>query len=579
MKLIEALEILRKRPSQEGNKLVVSLVCSFTPLHLQTLLFAKIQLLYPERRIEMETGLFGDLLGNLGRAAASESDAAVVVLEWQDLDPRLSLRSLGGWGPELLPEILDSATHHLSSIVGAIEKISKRIPVGVCLPTLPLLPIAYTPGWQASAFTTGLYHCMSTTASELVGLSNVRLLNPQQLDMLSPHAERFDAKSDVLTGFPYRLSHAATMADLLARLVRNPAPKKGLITDLHDTVWKGILGELGLEGVTWDLDNQSHMHAVYQQFLHALSAAGILIGVASKNDPGLVQEVFDKRTPILPKNAIFPFEVGWGPKSESVGRILRAWNVGAEDVVFVDDSPMELAEVKAAHPAVECIGFPSTDPQAIYELLRSLRDLFGKSALQEEDAIRLESLRRADSTRHEVEHSGITPEEFLERANAELTFSFNQGEVDPRALELVNKTNQFNLNGKRHTEASLRSYSRDPGTFLVVASYKDKYGPLGKIAVLAGRHAGKKLLIDTWVMSCRAFSRRIEHRCFEELISRFDPDEIEFDFVETPRNEPLRLFLTETLGSHPKSPCRLSKSDFLKRQPKTYHRVLELING
>jgi len=579
MKLIEALEILRKGPSQEGNKFVMSLACSFTPLHLQTLLAAKIQLLDPARRIEMQTGLFGDLLGNLERVATSESDAAVVVLEWQDLDPRLSLRSLGGWGPELLPEILESVTHRSSLIVGAIETISKRMPVGVCLPTLPVLPIEHTPGWQASGFATELHHCASTTASELVRLPNVRFLNPQQLDLLSPLAERFDAKSDVLTGFPYRLSHASILAGLLARLVRNPTPKKGLITDLDDTVWKGILGELGFEGVTWDLDNHSQMHGVYQQFLHALSGAGILIAVASKNDPRLVEEVFDKRSPMLPKNVIFPFEAGWGPKSESVTRILRAWNVGAEDVVFVDDSSMELAEVKAAHPAVECISFPASDPQEIYELLYRLRDLFGKSALHEEDAIRMESLRRAGSTRQEAELSRITPEEFLERSEAELTFSFNQGAVDPRALELVNKTNQFNLNGKRHTETSLRNYSQDHGMFLVVASYKDKYGPLGKIAVLAGRHTGKKLWIDTWVMSCRAFSRRIEHRCFEELISRFDPDEIEFDFAETPRNEPLRLFLGEILGSCPRFPCRLAKSDFLKRQPKTYHRVLELVNG
>jgi FkbH-like protein len=579
MKLIDALEILRRSPSEDSGQFVVSLVCSFTPLHLQTFLTAQLQLLHRDHRIKVQTGLYGDLLGNLARVRESKADAAIVIIEMQDLDPRLGIRSLGGWVPELLPKILDNVKARSTAIANAIERLSREMPLAVCFPTLPLPPISYTPGWQAGAFETELRACVSKLASQVVQLSNVRLLNPQRLDLLSPQAERFDVKSEVLTGFPYRMSHAASLAELLAHLVLNPAPKKGLITDLDDTVWKGILGEVGPDGVSWDLDHHSHMHAVYQQFVHALSKAGVLVGVASKNDPNLVDEIFNNRSPILPKDAIFPIEAGWGPKSQSIGRILKAWNVGSESIVFVDDSPIELAEVKATYPAVECFLFPKDDPQAVLELLKRLRDIFGKSLLQEEDTIRLDSLRRADLTHQTGELLSVTEENFLEQAEAELTFSFNRETLDPRALELVNKTNQFNLNGKRHTQASLQNYVRDSDAFLLVASYKDKYGPLGKIAVVAGRYAGKKLLIDSWVMSCRAFSRQIEHRCFEELVAKFDAEEIEFDFVATPRNEPLRIFLAELLGTNPVSPCRLSKRDFLKRQPKTYHRVLELTNG
>jgi FkbH-like protein len=579
MKLIEALEILRRRPSDGGEEVVVSLICSFTPLHLQTLLAAELQVVYPDHRIKVHTGLYGDFLGNLERAAGSKSDAIIVTVEWQDLDARLGIRSLGGWTPDVLPRILDDAKDRSSSIVNAIEAASKQMPVVVYFPTLPLLPISHTAGWQGNAFETELRDNVSAMARQLIRLPNVRLVNPQQVELLSPLAERFEVKSEILAGFPYKMSHVAIMAELLARLVLSPTPKKGLITDLDDTVWKGILGEAGPEGVSWDLDHHSHMHAVYQQFLHSLSAAGVLVGVASKNEPTRVEEVFSKRSLILPRNAIFPVEVGWGRKSESVDRILKAWNIGAEAVVFVDDSPMELAEVKAVHPAVECMRFPQDDPQAIYELLQRLRNLFGKSMLREEDAFRLDSLRRADSMRQASDFSGISAETFLEQAEAELTVTFNKENVDPRALELVNKTNQFNLNGKRHTQLSLQDYSRDSNAFLMVVSYKDKYGPLGKIAVLAGRFAGKKLWLDTWVMSCRAFSRRIEHGCFEELLAKFGVDEIEFDFVPTNRNEPLRIFLAEFLGANVESPCRLSRHDFLHRQPKTYHRVLELIHG
>ena len=105
MKLIEALEVLKQAPS-EGEPFEVCLVSSFTPLHLQTFLAAEFQILKKERRVQITTGLYGDIRGNLRRLIQSRPDAAVIVLEWQDFDARLGLRNLGDWGAEQLPEIV-----------------------------------------------------------------------------------------------------------------------------------------------------------------------------------------------------------------------------------------------------------------------------------------------------------------------------------------------------------------------------------------------------------------------------------------------------------------------------------------
>src|SRR6185295_4898361 len=104
-----------------------------------------------------------------------------------------------------------------------------------------------------------------------------------------PLATRLDVKSYVATGFPYRVVHASVLADLLARLLQPPVPKKGIITDLDNTLWLGILGEDGPGGVSWDLDHKSHMHGLYQQLLHSLAEAGTLIAAASKADPSVVE--------------------------------------------------------------------------------------------------------------------------------------------------------------------------------------------------------------------------------------------------------------------------------------------------
>jgi FkbH-like protein len=368
------------------------------------------------------------------------------------------------------------------------------------------------------------------------------------------------------------------VAELLASLLRPPAPKKGLITDLDDTLWRGLLGEVGADGVSWDLDRRGHAHALYQQLLQSLAESGVLLAVASKNDAGRVEEAFRRSDLLLSRERVFPIEAHWGPKSESVARILRAWNVGADSVVFVDDSPLELAEVRAAHPGVETVLFPKEQDQAVYDLLVRLRDLFGRPALREEDGLRLESLRRAaEATPADAAADG---DDFLRGLDAELTLHTERDEPDPRALELVNKTNQFNLNGRSHTEAQWRAALTRPGAFLRVVAYRDRFGPLGKIAVLAGRREDNVLHVETWVMSCRAFSRRIEHRCLELLFEDFGAAEVVFDFRATPRNGPLREFLAGLLGESPADgPLRLTRECFARNCPALFHQVEVLTHG
>ncbi|MGH9453110.1 MAG: HAD-IIIC family phosphatase, partial [Terriglobia bacterium] len=356
---------------------------------------------------------------------------------------------------------------------------------------------------------------------------------------------------------------------------RNPAPKKGLITDLDDTLWKGILGEVNVEGLAWDLDQHAQSHGLYQQVLASLAEAGILIAIASKNDPALVEEAFQKAKPILPRERIFPVEAGWGPKSESVAKILRSWNIGADSVVFVDDNPLDLAEVKAAYPVMECLPFPRDNEEAAYQLLHDLRDLFGKQAIFEEDAIRLASIRSAQVTLEATPSRGASTDKFLQEAGGKLTLWFCEDSPDPRALELINKTNQFNLNGKRHTEASWKEYLSDPNVFLLVGSYEDKFGPLGRIAVMSGHRRERRFWIDHWVMSCRAFSRRIEHGCLLYLFPRFDSEEAGFDFVATPRNGPLQDFFAGLIGKPPSGSFSISRQQVVEKCPAVYLQVQE----
>ena len=538
---------------------------------------------FPDAFLACRLGLYGDLLGNLERVA--NVAAAIVVIEWSDLDPRLGLRRLGGWEASQMPDIRNEVRRSCDLLQQCMVAVAQDIALIACFPTLPLPPVSFTPAARASEFTLELRSRVASLGAAVSARPAVRIVDPQRLDALSP-AQRLDVNADLSTGFPYTLAHASVLAELLAGLVRNPLPKRGLITDLDDTLWRGILGEVGVEGISWDLDHHSQIHGLYQQLLRSLAASGTLIAVASKNERALVEQAFAGRDLILRESDVFPFEVHWDAKSESVARILSAWNISADDVVFVDDSPMDLAEVKAAHPGVECLRFPRENPQAAYELLERLRDLFGKGQISHEDSLRAASTRSNATVQHGVNQSSPgASEEFVRQIGGKLTFSLQKQPFDSRAFELVSKTNQFNLNGRRFQETEWQEWLKAKDTVMVAASYQDKYGPLGKIAVIAGdlsnsASSGKrKLCVRTWVMSCRAFSRLIEYECLQWLFSKLDVEEIEFDFLPTARNAPIQTFL-QRVRSAPAAPgCRLSRSQFMETCPTLHHAVEELPNG
>jgi FkbH-like protein len=581
MKLVEAFNVL-KRPVPEGaTPWEVDLVCGFTPAHLETFLTAHLRLSEPGRRVAVRTGLYGDCQGNLGRLAAGPgpSSAAAVVLEWQDLDPRLGLRQLGGWGVRSQADILKTATAQAVRFAEALERVAGATPLALCLPTLPVPPVSHLPARQAGQFDLVLRESVAALAARVAQAPGVRVVSPQRLDQLSPPGERLDVRTELSSGFPYRLPHASAVAELLAQLLRPPVPKKGLITDLDDTFWRGVVGDVGVDGVGWDLDRRGQIHGLYQQTLAALADAGVLIAIASKNDPRVVDEAFRRGDLVLVKDRIFPVEVSWGPKSEAVGRILRAWNIGGDSVVFVDDSPMELAEVAAAHRGVEGLLFPKDDEQAAYELLGRLRELFGKEVVSEEDVFRLESVRRSAALFGDAGGRASAPDDFLAQAEAKITLNFAKDPPEPRALELINKTNQFNLNGRRYTDGEWLARLRDPGAFLLTVAYRDKFGPLGTIAVLSGSREEKSLHVDAWVMSCRAFSRRIEHSCLKALLEKLGVDVIIFDLRETPRNGPLREFFAGFPGSVLESGFRITKDQFFARCPPLYHEVRDPTHG
>lgn len=573
MTITEAFETIRAS-NKDSEPFSLALACGFTPLHLRTFLEAHIQQWMEGRRVDIETGTFGNVLGTIEQPLSDSVQGLAIALEWPDFDTRFSYREAGIWGTELERDLEPCIRRKLNRLETAITHAAERVRVALSLPTLPLPPAFHPPCWRASHAEMILAREMLKFAERLVRAGTVGLVNPSWIDQRSPMSSRLDLKSELLLGFPYTNVHADVLAAAYSRILVPKQPMKGVITDLDDTLWSGLVGEVGPAGVRWDAASRHHLHGLYQKLLRALSEEGVLIAVASRNDPATVAEAFRRQDLLLPPERIFPIEVGWSPKSESVTRILNAWNISADAVVFVDDTPLELAEVANAQPDITCLRYPSGDFNAVLGLLKQLRELCGKAALTEDDSLRLESIRKASTLRQAAQNAS-TADEFLGEIDACVTFDFDVDPLNPRVLELIQKTNQFNLNGARPTTAEWRNSIMRPGAFFAAIKYEDKFGPLGTIAVIHGCETDTALQIETWVMSCRAFARRIEYQCVKKLFERFQVSKISFRFAVTGKNGPLRTFFATILGATPDSPFTLTKKEFWAHCPPLYHRVQE----
>lgn len=568
MTLNQALAVIRSR-KDKGSKKVHYLACGFEALHLASLLRAHLMEALQDNDVELLHGNYGDLKGNVESAARSEAIAASVVIEWSDLDPRLGLRASGGWTASAQADILQSVATSANTLEAAIGRLGARMPTAVCGPSLPLPAIGNTIRQQNSLFELDLAELLASFLARVARLGGLRVACCESTEA------RLDARMEFMAGFPYKVPFASDLAQTLTRVLWQNQPKKGLITDLDETLWAGIVGEIGPGQVSWHQDSHTQIHGLYQQMLGYLAGSGVLLGICSKNERGTVEAALERKDLLVESQSFYPVEASWGPKSAAVARILKTWNIASDAVVFVDDSPMELEEVKQAFPDITCLQFRGKEPEKTLQLFNELRNYFGKPHPVAEDLLRQASIRSSAELR-ELGEVAASPE-FLLSLKGVVNADWRRDPSGGRALELINKTNQFNLNGRRISEGDWQRILADEKSICPVISYDDRFGSLGRVAVVLGTRNGTQLRVSHWVMSCRAFSRRIEHHTLAALFQYPGVESIEFELAATARNQPLlEFFAGFGLRPSPDGAVELLRTVFLAQRGPMAHQQLEV---
>ena len=303
-----------------------------------------------------------------------------------------------------------------------------------------------------------------------------------------------------------------TVAALIARLGMS---RRCVVLDLDNTLWGGVIGDDGLEGIVLGGGTAGEAYQDFQVALKELTGRGIVLAVASKNDPEVALRPFREHPEmILREDDIAAFVANWGPKSESIRGIAERLSLGLDSFVFLDDNPYERAEVRRALPQVDVPILPE-DPTGYRKALAAY-PYFEPAAFTAADRARAEQYRARAQAEALKTSAGS-----LEDYQASLNMVAQLGAIDgvnlPRVVQLINKTNQFNLTTTRRNQAELEAFLARPGARGFWVRLADKFADHGLIAVVLAEMTEGELAIDTLVMSCRVLGRGVEALIAAEL--------------------------------------------------------------
>jgi FkbH-like protein len=306
----------------------------------------------------------------------------------------------------------------------------------------------------------------------------------------------------------------AVLADAVGGVV---APRcKLVVVDLDDTLWGGRVGDDGYDGIDLDPAGKGRHFLRLQAFLQGLRGRGIVLAIASKNDPATVSEVFAKRPEMMLRLDDFAAtEIHWEPKSSSLARILERLKLSTAGVVFLDDNPVERAEVRRRFPDIAVPELPDDPAQRVPMLERT--GLFDHRLMTDESRGR-SRMYAENAAREDAQRDAGDYQEFLRGLHMVMEGS-DLGAARERVIELIQKTNQFNLTTRRYNWGELAAAIRDG--FGRCYRLTDRFGDNGIISVVAvARDSDGDARIDLWLMSCRVFGRKVEEAILADIAAR-----------------------------------------------------------
>ena len=323
------------------------------------------------------------------------------------------------------------------------------------------------------------------------------------------------------------------------------SPRKVLCTDLDNTLWGGVLGEEGPDGIATGSAFPGNCYLEYQKYLKQLASRGILLALVSKNNEEDVREAFQIRSADLALNLdnFVAAKIGWNEKSDSIRELAQELSLGLDSFVFVDDNPVECEAIRQQLPEVAVVAAPVLEPWKLVELL-SEQPFFDAAAVTDEDVNRLGEYK-AQAKRAELASNAGSRDEFLASLGIVCTFQSALQAPLSRAVQLLAKTNQFNLTTRRRSAAEIEEFASAAGGQALVVRVRDRFGDAGVVGLALARNVGDSCFIDSLLLSCRVIGRGIETALLVHLgehAMRSGAKTLVGEFIATKKNAPCATF-------------------------------------
>lgn len=355
------------------------------------------------------------------------------------------------------------------------------------------------------------------------------------------YAQLYDAKQWYVSRSPYRQAAYPALVQDLMRYVRSALGhlKKCVVLDLDNTLWGGIVGEDGLEGIRLGQTYPGNCYRDFQRELLKLHRRGILLAIASKNNEEDAVRVIEQHPDMILRRQHFAaVRINWRDKATNLRELARELDLGLESFVFIDDNPAECELVRREIPECDVVLLPDK-PYLLPAVPQALVG-FENIRLTEEDRQK-GAMYRARARRRDEESRFADLGEFLASLEIEVTIHLATPFSIPRIAQLTQKTNQLNMTTRRYTEAQIQSFVGDPRYAVYAVSSRDRFGDDGIIGVFILEFSEEAVRIDTFLLSCRVIGRGIEQAmvAFIADVARVrGATVIVGEFIPTAKNRP-----------------------------------------
>lgn len=338
----------------------------------------------------------------------------------------------------------------------------------------------------------------------------VQICDVDNLAAYYGYANALSPEMQAMARIPFAEGFLALLAKKLVSHLRLQAGliRKCLVLDCDNTLWGGIIGEDGIDGITLGPDWPGREFVDFQKTILELYEQGVILAINSKNNEADVLQVLREHSHmILREHHFAAICVNWNPKPENMKQLAGEINIGLDSLVFVDDNPAERQLMTQMLPEVAVLDLPANP--ALYAKTLRETNFFAKSSMTEEDKKRGQ-MYAAQRQRTQLERTAVSLEDYLKSLEMVCTIRLAEESDIKRAAQLTQRTNQFNLTGPRYTEADIRHMLEDPNWNVYVLGLNDKFGDNGTVGLALVQKQDQQWRIDTFLMSCRVIGRQAE---------------------------------------------------------------------